>query len=199
MLVIGLTGGIASGKTTISNLFESLGVPIIDTDIVSRAQLDVGQPGYEKVVEKLGDSILLEDSNINRRQMRQLIFSNENLKSWLESMLHPLIYTSVQEQINLNFDADYVVIVVPLLFESNFTKIIDRVLVVDCPRHIQIQRLIARDDIDKSLANSMLDQQWSNDARLELADDVIHNTGNEDLEMQVQELHKIYLLLASKY
>jgi len=198
MLKIGLTGGIASGKTTISNLFESLDIPIIDTDIISRKLLDIGQPGYKKVLEKLGDSILFEDLNINRQKLRKLVFADEGLKVWLESILHPLIYVSAQNLIEENSDASYVIIVVPLLFESNFTRLVDRVLVVDCSRDIQVQRLIVRDDIDKSLANSMLDQQWSNDARLELADDVIHNTVNEDLDLQVQELHRKYMLIVSK-
>jgi len=196
MFVIGLTGGIASGKTTISNLFQKNGVPIIDTDIISRTLLNVGQPGYKKVVRKIGPSILLEDRSINRQKLRQLVFSDVTLKSWLESMLHPLIYSSVENKIVQNNNANYVIVVIPLLFEANFKTLVDRILVVDCPQQIQIKRLIARDGIDESLANSMLNQQWSNDARLECADDVIQNTGHEDLEMQVQELHNNYLILA---
>jgi len=196
MLVIGLTGGIASGKTTISDLFKSLGVPIIDTDIISRTLLDIDQPGYKKVVRKIGPSILLEDRSINRQKLRQLVFSDLTLKSWLESMLHPLIYSSVENKIVQNNNANYVIVVVPLLFEANFKTLVDRILVVDCPQQIQIKRLIARDGIDESLANSMLNQQWTNNARLESADDVIQNTGHEDLEMQVQKLHNNYLILA---
>ncbi len=193
MLVIGLTGGIASGKTTISDHFSALNTPVIDTDIISRKLLELDQPGYEKIVEKLGSSILLEDNSINRRMLRQLVFDDTNLKSWLESLLHPLIYQSVQRHINEHSKASYVLVVVPLLFESNFTSLIDRILVVDCLRDTQLKRLIIRDDIDESLAAKMLDQQWSNRERLDQADDVIHNNDGDNLATQVQRLHQQYL------
>ena len=197
MLVIGLTGGIASGKTTISNIFESFGIPVIDTDILSRNLLDVGQPGYEKVVSKLGPSILLKNRDINRRDLRRLVFSDEALKTWLESILHPMIYSKVRHQIQENKNASYILVVVPLLFESNFMTLVDRILVVDCPRFTQVRRLVARDGIDEALANSMLDQQWSNDDRLKQADDIIHNAKNENLVKQVQSLHKKYTQLTT--
>ncbi len=193
MLVIGLTGGIASGKTTISDHFSALNIPVIDTDIISRELLDLHQPGYEKIVEKLGCSILLKDNSINRRKLRQLVFNDTNLKSWLESLLHPLIYQSVQRHINKHSKASYVLVVIPLLFESNFTSLIDRILVVDCLGDTQFKRLMIRDDIDESLASKMLDQQWSNGERLDQADDVIHNNDGDNLETQVQKLHQQYL------
>ncbi len=193
MLVIGLTGGIASGKTTISDHCSALNSPVIDTDIISRELLDLHQPGYEKIVEKLGCSILLKDNSINRRKLRQLVFNDTNLKSWLESLLHPLIYQSVQRHINKHSKASYVLVVIPLLFESNFTSLIDRILVVDCLGDTQFKRLMIRDDIDESLASKMLDQQWSNGERLDQADDVIHNNDGDNLETQVQKLHQQYL------
>ncbi len=193
MLVIGLTGGIASGKTAISDLFSALNVPVIDTDIISRRLLDQGQPGYESVIEKLGSSILLEDKNIDRRMLRRLVFDDTHLKSWLEALLHPLIHQSVKSHINEHREASYVLVVVPLLFESNFTSLIDRTLVVDCLRDTQLKRLMVRDKIDEALASKILDQQCSNMERLSLADDVIHNNDGDNPATQVQRLHQQYL------
>ncbi|MCP4487030.1 MAG: dephospho-CoA kinase [Gammaproteobacteria bacterium] len=193
MLVIGLTGGIASGKTTISDLFSALNVPVIDTDIISRRLLDPGQPGYENIIARFGNSILLKDKSMNRRMLRQMVFNDTNLKSWLESLLHPLIYQSVEQCINEHHKASYVLVVVPLLFESNFNSLIDRILVVDCLRDTQLGRLMARDEINEVLAIKMLDQQCSNKARLDQADEVIRNNDDDNLTAQVQRLHQQYL------
>lgn len=196
MLVIGLTGGIASGKTTISEQFSSLGITVIDTDIISRSLLEKGKDGYQAIVEKLGDSILLEDGNVDRRELRQQIFNNEDLKYWLESMLHPLIMQSAKSQIKSCRDSAYVVLVVPLLFESKFEGLVDRILVVNCTRETQLQRLLDRDKIDISLAEKMLDQQISNEDRLSRADDIISNDGRLELEPEIIKLHEQYLTMA---
>lgn len=193
MLVIGLTGGIASGKTTISDYFASLGIGIIDTDIVSRKLLEPGKSGFEEVVKKLGDSILQDNGEIDRQELRRRVFDNRPLKTWLESILHPLIYEAVLERINNIDNSPYVLVVVPLLFESHFESMVDRVLVVDCPRKVQLERLINRDNIDELLANKMLDQQMSNEERLIRADDVIQNEGDSNLERQISRLHRQYL------
>lgn len=197
MLVIGLTGGIASGKTTISDLFSALKIPIVDTDIISRSLLDKNQPGYEKVLNKLGDQVLLENGDINRRMLRELVFNDSELKQWLEGMMHPLIYQTAFDQVNQHTAAPYVVLVVPLLFESKFTSLIDRALVVDCSRESQLRRLVERDHIDETLANKMLDQQWSNAERLALANDVILNNGSENLQHQINYLHQQYLKIST--
>jgi dephospho-CoA kinase len=196
MLVIGLTGGIASGKTTISNLFSELGVPIVDTDIVSRELLEKGQPGFLKIQQKLGNSYLLEDGDINRAKLRQAVFNDLELKAWLESMLHPLIYRSSQQKLELQAEAKYSILVVPLLFETNFDSLVDRILVVDCSRETQLKRLLTRDNIDESLATKMLNQQLSNDERLSKADDIIHNDLGNNLKAQVENLHQHYLTIS---
>jgi len=195
MHVIGLTGGIASGKTTISNLFAELDVPVIDTDIVSRALLTQGQPGYRSLHEKLGDAYFHEDGSIDRKKLRETVFEDPDLKNWLEAMLHPLIYQSSQQQLAQCSDSKYAILVVPLLFEKNFETLVDRVLVVDCARDTQLERLRARDNIDDVLATRMLDQQWTNEQRLARADDVIHNNQNENLKLQVENLHQRYLTI----
>ena len=197
MLVIGLTGGVASGKTTISDLFSGLGVPVIDTDIVSRELLEKGQPGYAKVAQKLGLDILLENGNIDRRKLRLAVFTEPVLKTWLEKMLHPLIYRSAQQQLENQADSRYALLVVPLLFETNFDSLVDRTLVVDCSRDTQFKRLVERDNIDEVLAIKMLDQQWSNDQRLGKADDIIHNNNDNDLTLQIENLHQLYLTIST--
>jgi dephospho-CoA kinase len=197
MLTVGLTGGIASGKTTVSDLFSSLGTPIIDTDIISRKLLETDQPGYQFVIKHFGSEILLGDGQIDRAKLRRLIFNNETEKLWLESRLHPMIYQQTEQLIEQNLNAAYVLIVIPLLFESNFRSLVSRVLVIDCSPHTQTTRLIARDNIDRELAIQMLAQQWDNQARLEQADDVICNDGDNNLSQQVAKLHQQYLSLSA--
>jgi dephospho-CoA kinase len=196
VLKIGLTGGVASGKTTISNLFSQQGVPIIDTDILSRRLLEIDQPGYARVVEHFGDEILQQNGQIDRRQLRHLVFSSEVEKQWLEAILHPMIYRQTQHQIAQNSPADYVIVVIPLLFEANFQSLVDRILVVDCSEQTQIGRLTRRDKIDPELASKMVAQQWSNKERVKQADDVIGNDQNQNLEEQVHSLHRNYLSLS---
>jgi dephospho-CoA kinase len=198
VLVIGLTGGIASGKTTVSNLFSNLGVPIIDTDLISRHLLELDAPGYKKVVEHFGDKILHKDQQIDRARLRRIIFDDEANRQWLEATLHPIIYQQTMQQIELHKKSAYVIVVIPLLFETDFQTLVNRTLVIDCCSDTQIKRLIARDNIDLDLAQQMLAQQWSNEDRLNQADDVIRNDNEQDadLNLQVAKLHQKYLLLA---
>lgn len=198
MLKIGLTGGIASGKTRISDLFSQLKTPIIDTDIISREILEPGQLGYQAIIKHFGDSIALEDTQIDRRKLRQLVFSDNTEKKWLESILHPIIFERSQYQIEQYNQAKYVVVVIPLLFEANFSDLIDRTLAVDCSPETQIERLLLRDKIDVALAQRMIDHQWSNQDRINRADDIVHNNNNGDLESQVMTLHQKYLTLSNQ-
>ena len=198
MFSVGLTGGIASGKTTISNLFAELGVTVIDTDIISRNLLVPGELAFQQISHHFGKGILLDNGEIDRAALRKVIFSNPKQKSWLETMLHPLIFQRSHDAIVENSRAQYVLVVVPLLFETNFQSLVDRILVVDCPADLQIQRLMKRDDIDETLANSMLAQQLSNSERLSRAHDIINNSEDgADLLSQVATLHDSYILQAS--
>lgn len=193
MFIVGLTGGIASGKTTVSNLFASLGAAIIDTDVISRSLLEPRQEGYNAVLRRFGRSILLDDGQIDRRQLRRLVFNDKSVKIWLESILHPLIRKESRRQINAIKNADYVVLVVPLLFESDFVSMVDRVVAVDCDKAVQISRLIERDNIDADLAEKIIAQQIPNDERIRLADDVINNNGSVvELKAQIGRLHDQY-------
>ena len=141
MFSVGLTGGIASGNTTISNLFTELGVTVIDTDIISRNLLVPGELAYQQISSHFGKGILFDNGEINRAALRKIVFSNPQQKSWLETMLHPLIFQRSHDAIVENSRAQYVLLVVPLLFETNFQSLVDRILVVDCPADQQIQRL----------------------------------------------------------
>jgi len=198
MFSVGLTGGIASGKTTISNLFAELDVPIIDTDVISRNLLAPGERAYHQVCAHFGNEILQDNNEIDRVALRKIIFSNPPQKFWLETMLHPLIFQRSHDAIVENSRAIYVLVVVPLLFETNFQSLVDRILVVDCPRDQQIRRLVKRDNIDEALAHSMLKQQLSNEERLQRAHDVINNRDDKaDLASQVEALHRSYTILAA--
>ena len=198
MFSVGLTGGIASGKTTVSNLFAELGVPIVDTDVISRELLQPGELAYRQVCDHFGSAILGADGEINRAALRKMVFSDPQHKSWLEKMLHPLIYQRSHDAIKQHAQAVYVLVVVPLLFETNFQSLVDRVLAVDCPAEQQILRLMERDDIDEDLARSMLAQQLSNAQRNARAHDLIDNHEDDaDLQAQVNALHQFYLQLAA--
>ena len=198
MYAVGLTGGIASGKTTISNLFAAQGVPVIDTDVISRQLLEPGEVAYAQVRTHFGDEILRDDKHIDRARLRRIVFSNADEKSWLETMLHPLIYQGSLAAIRDHSGAQYVLVVVPLLFETNFQPLVDRVLVVDCPPALQIERLLKRDRLDETLARQMLSQQLGNSERIARAHDVIVNRGDvAELEEQVLRLHRQYLELSA--
>ena len=196
MLKIGLTGGIASGKTRISNLFSQLETPIIDTDIISREILEPDQPGYLEILNHFGNSVILTNTQIDRRKLRQLVFNDKAEKQWLESVLHPIIFERSQQQIEQYSQSKYVIVVIPLLFETAFSELVDRVLAVDCEADTQIERLLLRDKIDLTLAQKMLDQQWANQDRLDRADDIIQNNSNDNLDDQVMALHQKYLTLS---
>ena len=194
-LRIGLTGGIASGKSTVAELFSGLGVPVIDTDIIAREVVLPGQPALAEIRDAFGDTVF-EDGVLNRAAMRQQIFSNNDVKRRLEAILHPRIRQETIEQANAS-GGDYQLIVVPLLTESPLRDYVDRILVVDCDVETQIARLLARDAETEDQARRILATQASRDERLAIADDVIHNdTSIEAMSSQVSALHDTYLRLA---
>ena len=199
MFAVGLTGGIASGKTTISNLFARLEVPVVDTDVISRKLLEPGELAFDQVCAHFGDRIIRSDGNIDRGRLREIVFNERDEKSWLETMLHPLIFQRSHDAIVAHSAANYVLVVIPLLFETNFQSLVDRILVVDCPAEQQIERLVKRDHIDEALARKMLSQQLTNDERIARAHDIIDNRSvNADLESQVESLHQLYLQMSDQ-
>ena len=197
MFSVGLTGGIASGKTTVSDLFARLDVPVIDTDVISRQLLTPGELAFHQVCEHFGTNILTANGEIDRAQLRRVVFAEPAQKNWLETMLHPLIFQRSHQAIVDHVRNNYVLVVVPLLFETNFQSLVDRILVVDCPAEQQIKRLMKRDDIDETLARSMLAQQLGNSERIARGHDIIENRSpNSELEPQVRTLHRRYLEMA---
>lgn len=190
-LLVALTGGVASGKTRVSDRLAELGVPVIDTDIVARQVVAPGTPGNQRVAEAFGPEIIDKTGALDRRALRERVFASDAQRRKLESILHPLIEQETRRQIAEHDSADYVVVVVPLLVESGVFADADRVIVVDVPEAVQIDRLTKRDGIDNKQALAMLRAQASRQQRLERADYVIDNTGSiDDLQTRVDRLHR---------
>lgn len=199
MLVIGLTGGIGSGKTTVANLFAVKGIPIIDTDQLARDVTQPNHPGLTAIVEKFGTGILLADHSLNRRELRNIIFADARQRLWLEKLLHPLIREEMSKQLNLleksaNPSA-YCIVVIPLLFENEPNPLIQKTLAVDSPKVHQIARTKKRDQVSEDDVEAIMRTQVSQQHRLEHADDIIYNDSTlEHLSEQVDQLHQKYLL-----
>jgi len=189
---VGLTGGIASGKSTVADLFAELGAAIIDTDIIARDVVQPGQPALDEIRKRFGDTVVDKDGALDRVQMRHLIFADEASRKDLEAILHPRIGNEVRRQ-SSNTDAPYQMIVVPLLVGSPLLRFVHRVLVVDCEEKTQIRRLLARDSETEAQARRILATQASREERLSIADDVIRNDGSRrDLRLSVKALDADY-------
>ena len=196
MLRIGLTGGIASGKSTVASLFAGLGVPIIDTDEIARELTRPGSPALDEIAAAFGHELLSESGELDRWRLRQIVFADAGKRRRLEAILHPKIRAETLARAG-KIEAPYVLFAVPLLFESGFDQLVDRCLVVDCPETDQIARLRRRDGSDETEARAMLAAQMSRQQRLAKADDVIDNAGDiESLRPQVNALNQRYLDLA---
>jgi dephospho-CoA kinase len=196
-LRIGLTGGIASGKTSVANLFSELGVPVIDTDIIARQVVEPGKPALDEIRKCFGNAVIDESGNLDRRTMRKLIFSDDNLRLELEHILHPRIGAETRNQSDAA-NGPYQLIVIPLLVGSPLLQFVDRVLVVDCDEETQIDRLLARDAETRYQARKILSAQASRDDRLAIASDVINNEqGLTETKQQVVLLDQKYRKLAS--
>jgi dephospho-CoA kinase len=194
---VALTGGIASGKTTVAKLFAELGVPLIDTDLIARQVVEPGQPALAVVVATFGTDILDTDGRLDRRRMRERIFSDPAAKRRLEAILHPAIRVEMERQ-SRAAGGPYQVLVIPLLTEGKRRDHVDRVLLVDVPEELQVQRLMLRDGVTHAQAEASLNAQATRAERLAVADDVVRNTGRvDDLREAVADLHQQYLALAA--
>lgn len=195
-LRIGLTGGIASGKSTVSGLFESLGVAVIDTDIIARELVQPGQPALDEIRAAFGSAVFSADGTLNRSAMRHRVFADHAARQQLEAILHPRIRQETLHRMAATM-GDYVVVVVPLLNDSPLRDQLDRILVVDCDEDTQLKRLLTRDAESKEQARRILASQPGREQRLAIADDIIHNDMDvESLASQVSALHDIYTSLA---
>ena len=198
MLVVGLTGGIASGKSTVACLFAELGADIIDTDLIARQLVEPGSTALEKIVEKWGLAFLTDAHELDRRKLRHHIFNDPEAKKWLEDLLHPAILQQVKDRLAL-CQSEYCIIVVPLLAEAQQTNrydFLNRICVIDCEEKLRIARLAARDQLTPNQAKNQIQQQATRAQRLAIANDIIRNDLDEEhLKQQVQTLDQAYRML----
>jgi len=196
MLKVGLTGGIGCGKTTVAKVFAQLNIPVVDADEIAHRLVEKGQPALDQIQQEFGTDILNPDGSLNRKKLSERIFSDLKQKQKLESILHPLIYKTMQSEIE-QLNAPYCVICIPLLFETDMVHFVDRVLVVDCPVEMQIERVKNRDHLTIERIQSIINNQISRESRKEKADDLIDNSvANYRLAEQVKKLHNLYLSLS---
>tara|TARA_B100001113_G_C20985042_1_gene567873 strand:- start:191 stop:778 length:588 start_codon:yes stop_codon:yes gene_type:complete len=189
-MIIGLTGGIGSGKTAVSETFEKLGITVVDADLASRVVVEKGKPCLEEIAKHFGNDILNENDELNRAKLREIIFNSDSEKLWLESLLHPAIAEQIKDELNAS-KSPYTILVSPLLLETNQRDFCDKVLVVDVPIELQMERTTKRDGVSEDQVKSIIKSQINRDERLQLADEIILNEGSiEDLEMIVRELHE---------
>jgi dephospho-CoA kinase len=194
---VALTGGIASGKSTVADLFAALGVPVIDTDVIAREVVEPGRPALAQVAEAFGADVLDAGGCLDRKRMRERIFADADARRRLQAILHPAIRAEMERQ-SQAAGGPYQVLVIPLLAEGGRRDHVDRVLLVDVPEELQIQRVMWRDGVSHQQAQASLDAQATRAQRLEMADDVLRNTGRvDDLREQVAKLHQRYLALAA--
>jgi len=197
-LVVGLTGGIGSGKSAVTREFEGLGVPVVDADIAAREVVLPGTPGLLEVVDAFGQDVLGPDGTLDRARLRQLVFEHDDKRKKLESILHPKIRDLIRNNLDA-ISAPYCILCVPLLVERGGYENVDRVLVIDCPVETQIERVMARDDLTRPQVEAIMRNQATREQRLEVADDVVQNAGDlEALKAPVAALHDKYTDLAGQ-
>jgi dephospho-CoA kinase len=195
MAVVGLTGGIGSGKSTVARLFGALGVHWVDADDVAREVVEPGTPALKKIAEHFGQEILLPGGGLDRAALRRIVFDAPEERTWLEGLLHPVIREELMRQLRpVNYSLPYVLLVSPLLLETDQHELVEKVVVVDVPVDVQIQRTMARDTNDREQVERIIAAQMPREQRLRKADDVVdNNLAMMDVERQVEQLHQTFL------
>jgi len=192
VLRIGLSGGIGSGKSTACEIFSELGVPVIDADIIAHNVVQAGMPALQLIKEEFGEDIITKDGLLDRKKVRNQIFTNETYRKKLENILHPVIYEKIAHEIE-NISSSYCIISIPLLLETGALDIIDRILIIDASRELQLSRASVRDNASLNDIEGIIQAQIPRDARLATADDIINNEGDiENLRKQIYNLHEFY-------
>ncbi|WP_417700347.1 dephospho-CoA kinase [Pseudoalteromonas lipolytica] len=191
--ILGLTGGIGSGKSAVSAMFEKLGITVVDADIVAREVVEPGSVGLKKIVEHFGKTILTSEGVLDRAKLRGIIFDNETKKAWLNALLHPLIRESMLKQLQ-QATSDYVILVAPLLFENGLEKLCNHTLLIDVPVTTQITRTSARDNVSEAQAKKIIASQMSRADKQLKADDILDNDrALSEVAIDVKKLHQKYL------
>ncbi|MGE6194377.1 dephospho-CoA kinase [Aeromonas media] len=199
MYVVAITGGIGSGKTTVANQFSALGIEVVDADLIAREVVEPGTPALTAIASHFGPGILDEQGRLDRRALRERIFSDPAAKSWLNALLHPIIRSEMLRQCAAA-NSPYCLLVVPLLVENRLTGLADRVLVIDVDEATQIERTCRRDGVNREQAQAILASQASRSERLAMADDVLDNQSGttETIRERILALHETYLAFASQ-
>lgn len=197
--IVGLTGGIGSGKTTVANLFSEHGIATVDADIIARDVVAIGSPALSHISKHFGSDFIQEDGQLNRVLLRKQIFSNDADKLWLNNLLHPMIRIQLIKQIKAT-KSPYCLLVAPLLIENNLTSLVNRVLVIDVSEATQISRTTTRDSNSVEQVKAIIASQASRKVKQSHADDLLNNESNslEEIQRMVLKLHQTYLSMADK-
>lgn len=197
-MIVGLTGGIGSGKSAAANFFQNEGITVIDADDLSREVIEQDTPGFKKIVDCFGSAIIDSDGSINRAFLRQEVFDDEKKKKLLESIIHPLVRDLMIEKIAAS-QSPYSIIMVPLIFETNSMNNYNRILVIDCDPIVQLERAMLRDKNSKIQIQKIIDSQCSREERISIVNDIIPNNDSlENLKIRSIAMHKFYLGLSKK-
>lgn len=204
MLKVGLTGGIGSGKTSVSNLFAGLGIPVIDTDVIAHHLVNDNRSVLKEISDTFGKDVLKLNGDLDRQKLARIVFNSKDNKQLLEKILHPKIASEVNQQLNKlkssQSPPDYVIIVVPLLIETSFHELIDRILAVIADEDIRIERVQQRDNRSLAEIRAIISNQVDDKKRLNEADDIVKNNNDiKDLSLLVEKLHKTYLRLSEEF
>ena len=195
-MIVGLTGGIGSGKSAAANFFQNEGITVIDADGLSREVIEEGTPGFASIVEYFGSKIIDSDGSINREHLRKEVFDDDKKKKLLESIIHPLVRDLMVKRIAAS-QSPYSIIMVPLIFETNSMSNYNRILVIDCDPKLQLERAMLRDNNSKSQIQKIMDSQCSREERISIANDIIPNNDSlENLKIRSIAMHKFYLGLS---
>ncbi|HWV15899.1 MAG TPA: dephospho-CoA kinase [Cellvibrio sp.] len=198
-MIIGLTGGIGSGKSEVSRRFQALGIEVVDADEASRELVKAGSPALTAIAAHFGDRLIKGDGSLDRAQLRTIIFNDPAAKTWLENLLHPLIRTHIIQQLNAS-NSPYTILASPLLLETSQYELVDRVLVVDTTEDLQLARASARDSNKREQISAIMKTQLPRSERCARADDIILNDGDlAGLDRQVAQLHTSYLAVAQQH
>ena len=193
VMKVGLTGGIGSGKSTVAGMFFELGVPIIDADAIAHQIVASNTEVLQQIINKFGAEYLTNEHTLDRRKLKKIIFAYPASKTWLEQLLHPLISKEITKQAQV-VAAPYCIVEIPLLIEAGLQNTVDRILIVDCPQELQLQRAMQRDKLTAAEVKKIIATQITRDKRLGVADDIIVNTGDlAYLKNEVRRLHNLYL------